>query len=102
MTSLKITLLQVVGTELAIVWSDGAETYFDLQALRRACPCAACNGEADVMGDVERPAKEYGSRSFEMIGYEFVGGYGFQPNWGDGHRTGIYSFAYLRKLASRS
>jgi DUF971 family protein len=99
MQALQITNIQVIGNELAIVWSDGAETYFDLQKLRRACPCAACNGEADVMGDVDRPTKEYGSRSFELAGYEFVGGYGFQPRWGDGHRTGIYSFAYLRKLA---
>ncbi|HVE15173.1 MAG TPA: gamma-butyrobetaine hydroxylase-like domain-containing protein, partial [Chthoniobacterales bacterium] len=47
----------------------------------------------------ERPAKEYNSRSFELQSYDFVGGYGLQPRWGDGHSTGIYSFAYLRRLA---
>jgi DUF971 family protein len=99
MTAFRIAQIQVIGSELAIAWSDGVETYFPMEALRRACPCAVCNGEADVMGDVERPRKEYETRSFELAGYEFVGGYGFQPRWGDGHSTGIYSFAYLRKLA---
>ncbi|MGH8046744.1 MAG: gamma-butyrobetaine hydroxylase-like domain-containing protein [Chthoniobacterales bacterium] len=99
MQALQPTNIQLIGSELAMAWSDGAETFFELQDLRRACPCAACNGETDVMGDVERPQKEYTSRSFELAGYEFVGGYGFQPRWGDGHSTGIYSFAYLRKLA---
>jgi DUF971 family protein len=23
-----------------------------------------------------------------------------QPRWGDGHKTGIYSFQYLRRLAA--
>ncbi len=102
MHALQITNLQVIGSELAIVWSDGAESYFELQQLRRACPCASCNGEADAMGEVERPVNEYSSRSFELAGWEFVGGYGFQPRWGDGHRTGIYSFAYLRRLGAES
>ena len=99
MQALQATNIQVIGRELAIAWSDGAESYLTLEELRRACPCATCAGEADVMGAVERPAKEYTARSFELAGYEFVGGYGLQPRWGDGHSTGIYSFAYLRKLA---
>ena len=99
MTALQITLAQVIGRELAIVWSDGVENYFPLERLRRACPCAVCGGEADVMGNVVRPRNEYTPESFRLAGYEFVGGYGLQPRWGDGHSTGIYSFAYLRRLA---
>jgi DUF971 family protein len=99
MTALQITLVQPIGSELAISWSDGVETYFPLEALRRACPCAVCGGEADVMGTVIRPRNEHTPKSFELAGYEFVGGYGLQPRWGDGHSTGIYSFAYLRRLA---
>lgn len=91
--------LQIIGGEVAIAWSDGVESYFPLESLRRACPCAVCNGEPDVMGQGERPTNEYTSRSFELTGYEFVGGYGFQPRWADGHSTGIYSFEYLRRLA---
>lgn len=98
MATFQITNLQVIGSELALVWSDGLESYFPLEQLRRACPCATCGGEADVMGNVERPRNDYTSRSFELKGYDFVGGYGLQPRWGDGHATGIYSFGYLREL----
>jgi DUF971 family protein len=100
MPALQITNLQVIGHELAIAWSDGRETFFELEKLRRACPCATCGGEPDVMGTVVRPANTYTPRSFELAGYEFVGGYGLQPRWGDGHSTGIYSFEYLRRIAA--
>jgi len=35
-----------------------------------------------------------------LTGWEMVGGYGFQPRWGDGHRTGIYPFPFLRRLGN--
>ncbi len=98
-TPLAPTVVNRIGPELAIAWSDGTETYFELERLRRACPCAACGGEPDVLGRVIRPDVIYSPTSFELAGWDFVGGYGLQPRWGDGHRTGIYSYTYLRRLA---
>ncbi len=95
---LQIKTVQKIGNELAIAWSDGVESYLALEAMRRACPCATCGGEPDVMGHVIRPDVSYTPASFELAGWEVVGGYGLQPRWADGHRTGIYSYAYLRKL----
>ncbi len=91
--------IQQIGDELAIAWNDGAESFFKLETLRRACPCAACGGEPDVLGNVSRPHVSYTERSFQLIGFDLVGGYAVQPRWGDGHSTGIYSFTYLRRLA---
>lgn|SRR5436190_20422831 len=92
--------IQVIGREVAIRWEDGSESYIPLEALRRACPCAGCKGETDVMGQVHRgPEVAYGPRSFEMREMKRVGGYGIQPVWGDGHSTGIYSFDYLHAIA---
>lgn len=90
----------VIGEELAIGFSDGSEMYFPLAMLRRACPCAQCQGEPDAMGRVHRPVVEHGSRAFELVRFELVGGYGLQLFWADGHGTGIYSIAYLGKLSS--
>ena len=90
--------LQKIGNELAIAWSDGQETYLPLETVRRSCPCATCGGEPDVLGQVERPQLEYQASSFDLTSWEIVGGYGWQPRWGDGHRTGIFPFSYLRKL----
>lgn len=94
----QISNLQVIGRELAIAWGDGHETYLDLERLRRACPCAVCNGEPDVLGRGERPAPAHTPASFELVSHEMVGGYGWQPRWADGHATGIFSVGYLRRL----
>ncbi|MEI6337301.1 MAG: DUF971 domain-containing protein [Verrucomicrobiota bacterium] len=96
--SLQTVSIQKIGAELAIAWSDGGETYVPTETLRRACPCASCGGEPDVLGHLIRPDIAYAAESFELTGWEMVGGYGFQPRWGDGHRTGIYPFPFLRKL----
>jgi len=96
---LEPTNIQQIGHELAIQWNDGTESYLDLQLLRRACPCAACGGEPDVLRNIMRPNVSYSENSFDLAGFEIVGGYAIQPRWADGHATGIYSFQYLRRLA---
>lgn len=96
---LELTNIQQIGSELAISWNDRRESYFQLEFLRRACPCAACGGEPDVLGNIERPNVTYSERSFKLSGWDLVGGYALQPHWGDGHRSGLYSFDYLRRLA---
>ena len=93
--------IQLIGDEVALRWADGAESYFTLERLRRACPCAACGGEPDVLGRVVRPEVRFTADSFRLTGWQFVGSYALQPSWGDGHGTGIYSFSYLRQLAER-
>ena len=93
------TNIQPIGGELAIAWNDGTESFFPLEQLRRGCPCAGCGGEPDVLGKVERPEVTYTPASFELRGWQLVGGYALQPAWGDGHGTGLYSFRYLRRLA---
>ena len=101
-TRLTPTSIQPIGSELAIAWSDGAESYLPLDLLRRACPCAACGGEPDVLGHVVRPQVAYTPQSFILNGVAVVGGYALQPAWADGHGTGLYTFPYLRRLASEA
>jgi len=96
---LEPTNIQQIGNELAIQWNDGTESYLDLQFLRRACPCAACGGEPDVLGNIMRPNVSYADNSFELVDFQIVGGYAIQPRWADGHSTGIYSFQYLRRIS---
>ena len=98
--SLAPTNIQQIGNELAIHWKDNTESYLNLELLRRACPCAACGGEPDVLGNITRPAVSYTTESFLLKKFNPVGGYALQLHWGDGHNTGIYSFAHLRRLAT--
>lgn len=99
MTRLTPTNVQQIGDELAIVWDDGVESYLPLEKLRRACPCAACGGEPDVLGNILRPEVTYTEESFVLRSCQNVGGYALQPTWSDGHGTGLYTFPYLRRLA---
>lgn len=91
--------IQLIGTEIAIKWTDGSETFLALEALRHACPCATCAGEPDVLGRVARPGVAK-TASTKIRSYEIVGGYAFQPTWEDGHNTGLYTFPLLRRLGS--
>lgn len=91
--------IQQIGTELAIKWGDGTEVFIALERLRRACPCAGCKGEKDVMGNLYKgPEIPLRPESFTLRNLVPVGTYAVQPTWGDGHNSGIYAYDYLRHL----
>lgn len=91
--------IDIKKNELRISWADGVTSRYSFEYLRKICPCATCNEQRSnidplrVLGpeatmistnlDRERPA-------------ELVGNYALQLFWDDGHRTGIYTFDYLR------
>jgi DUF971 family protein len=92
--------IQQIGNELAVKWSGGGESFILLEKLRRACPCAGCKGETDILGNVyKNPAAEFSPAAFQLEKFVSVGGYAIQPVWADGHATGIYSFDYLKHVA---
>jgi len=92
--------LQPIGNDLAVKWEDGSESFIPLEKLRRACPCAGCRGEVDVLGQLHKGQEQpLTPASFQLQGLTRVGTYAVQPVWGDGHATGIYSFDYLHRLA---
>jgi DUF971 family protein len=90
--------MTVIGNELALRWTDGIESYLTLEFLRKRCPCALCAGEQDILGNVYKGEVKLGPASFQLKRCAAVGGYGIQPEWADGHSSGIYSFSYLRSL----
>lgn len=95
------TDVQQIGNELAIKWVDGSESFISLERLRRACPCAGCKGEMDVMGNLHKgPDIPLKPASFVLRKLERVGTYAVQPTWSDGHNSGIFSYDYLRHVAN--
>ncbi len=94
------TDFQPIGSELAIKWDDGTESFIPLEKLRRHCPCAGCMGETDIMGNLyKNPEQKLTAAAFLLARIASVGGYAIQPVWADGHATGIFSFNYLKLLA---
>jgi len=93
--------IQTIGSELAIKWDDGRESFIALPTLRQSCPCAGCKGEMDIMGNLyKNPEKPLPPNAFELRRIVRVGSYGIQPVWADGHETGIFSFEYLLRVAT--
>lgn len=90
--------LQIVeesDNELTINWSDDAETKYTAASLRRSCPCAQCVNEwtgEKMLSDESIPDDVH----FSHI--SIVGRYALNFHFSDGHETGIYSFAMLRRL----
>ena len=92
--------IQHIGNELAVKWPDGTESFIPLEQLRRACPCAGCKGEVDVLGHLHKgPEKSLSPEAFDLVQMTLVGSYAIQPHWGDGHASGIFSFEHLRAVA---
>ena len=91
--------IQVIGSEIAIKWCDGHETYISEGNLRAASPSAENRGEVDILGKQHggRPNRSY--HDVSVIDWEIVGNYAIRFEFSDGHRTGIYSYRYLRELA---
>ena len=75
---------------LRIEWSDGHVSEYPFAYLRGWCPCAGCQGHGRDKRFV------HGNSDLEKV--SLVGRYALAPVWGDGHETGIYSYAYLRQL----
>ena len=91
---------QKFGEFLAVTWQDGHESMLSQESLRRACPCAHCRGEPDLLGRRLMPADKPGltAESYRLSGLKAVGHYAWQLLWADGHSTGIYTYDYLRGL----
>jgi len=89
----------VLGDLLVVVWDDGHESYYPLEQLRRACPCAACSGEPDLFGRMYGGGPQtYRPDSFRLQSIEPIGNYALQLNWADGHTYGIWTHDRLRAL----
>ena len=91
--------IQLIGTEVAIAWNDGSESYFPFEKLRAASPSAETQGERDILGNLHGG---HGPKDFSGVtitGWERVGNYAICFHFSDGHRTGIYSYDYLQELS---
>jgi len=92
--------IQLIGQEVAIVWDDGMETYFPFEKLRAASPSASNVGERDILGNLYGGDGPRRFPGVQVVGWERVGNYALRFDFSDGHRTGLYTFDYLRGLAA--
>jgi DUF971 family protein len=91
--------VQIIGFEIAIRWSDGRETYYKAGRLRAASPSAETQGERDIFGQQHGGEAPREFPGVVVTGWEQIGNYALRFDFSDGHRTGLYAYEYLLRLA---
>ncbi len=90
---------------LVIPWDDGHKSEYPLSGLREACPCVECRGGHENMGAPPDPNVMLliplaPTKNYKIAKLLPVGNYALQPEWDDGHHSGIYTWNYLRDLCA--
>ncbi|MCA3011938.1 MAG: DUF971 domain-containing protein [Myxococcaceae bacterium] len=95
---------QVTGAELSadqrtlsLTFSDGVREAVSARALRQFCPCAECVEEWTGRRTYDPDAVPADMKLVEVVP---VGNYALSFTFGDLHRTGIFNWEYLRRLAT--
>ncbi|GIV62036.1 MAG: hypothetical protein KatS3mg044_0902 [Rhodothermaceae bacterium] len=83
---------------LTIDWQDGHRSVYPLDGLRRACPCAGCQGHGPATPPDPALLQLPPRRRWESLRLEPVGNYALRFRWDDGHAAGIYTWQRLRAL----
>lgn len=95
------TEIQVIGREVALRWSDETESYFPIDFLRAWSPSAENIGEVDILGQVHGGTHGQRYSGIQILDWEFIGNYAIRFHFSDGHKTGLYSFPYLKELEQK-
>ena len=83
--------------KLTFEWADGSTSEASAARLRRGCPCAHCIDEhtgAKILDPATIPEE------LEQKAVGLVGNYALSITFGDGHRTGIFTWDALRRLSA--
>ena len=108
------TMIERLGdTGIKITWSDDESTQWTAQQLRDACPCATCREKRGKLhGDVDGGKSPVQSkpkslalpvlsaaeaRPMRIEGMQPVGTYAYNIAFSDGHHSGLFTFARLRR-----
>ncbi|TWU18205.1 DUF971 domain-containing protein [Allorhodopirellula heiligendammensis] len=108
------TAIERIGdTGIRILWSDGQTTQWTAQQLRDVCPCATCREKrgklhGDATSDASAktpPSRPLGlpvlsaaeAQPTRIEGMQPVGTYAYNIAFSDGHHSGLFTFARLRR-----
>lgn len=93
------TRIERGSTSLEIQWKDSHHSELSYRHLREKCPCARC--QATRVGKDPFHILPSGDffENLRLLDIQRVGRYAVRLIWNDGHRTGIYTFQFLRELS---
>ena len=94
-TPTALTLHQA-SRQLEISFDDGQVFHIPFELLRVMSPSAEVQGHGPGQETVQTGKREVG-----ISGVAPVGHYGIQPQFDDGHESGIFTWAYLYEMGSQ-
>lgn len=86
---------------LDVTWDDGATSHYPISHLRRWSPCAEARKLRETLSTnplAVMPSGGSTAESLEATTIERVGAYAIRIVFNDGHRTGLYSWSWLRSI----
>jgi len=92
--------VEIVGSFLALHWSDGREIIIRASHLRTCSPSAEQSGEQDIFGHTTGGTSQKNFAGVELVHFDYVGNYALKLHFSDGHSSGIFSWEYLKSLDS--
>lgn len=85
---------------LTVVWSDGVRSYYPIGHLRRLSPSADARELRKHIRANPLTVLPSGGATGPLVATdaELIGNYALRIAFSDGHRTGIYTWDYLRRI----
>ena len=89
------TQIKRLPDAIHVRWNDGHQSEYSYQLLRQKCPCARCQSDKNPLRLLPTDPL---SKNLTLVDIQLVGRYAIRLIWADGHKTGIYTFDFLRSL----
>ncbi len=94
-----VQIQRLSPTEILIQWSDGHESHYGADLVRKNCPCADCDvqrtsASRNKLRVLTNPVLE----PVQINRIALVGTYAVSFDFSDGHTMGIYAFDLLREI----
>ena len=93
------TRIERGSTSLEIQWKDSHHSELSYRLLRQKCPCARCDAARSRKNPFHILPSDDFFENLRLMDIQRVGRYAVRLIWNDGHRTGIYTFQFLRELS---
>ena len=93
------TRIERSSTSLEIQWKDSHHSELSYRILRQKCPCARCDAARLGKDPFHILPSDDFFENLHLVDIQRVGRYAVRLVWNDGHRTGIYTFEFLRELS---
>ncbi|MEM7626995.1 MAG: DUF971 domain-containing protein [Planctomycetota bacterium] len=87
---------------LTVKWDDGRVSVYPIDYLRKMSPSAEAKALREEMAKnpltVLPASAAGGGETLTATGAELIGNYALRVEFSDGHRTGLFTWAYLREI----